>query len=906
MGRPKGSKNKPKSDSNLYSTAYIQRQQNKTKRNNQMPKVTNLIKTDFSPQEEPRGEAVSICKICKNQFEQLYVKEQNRYTSFKECPSCRGAKEKKMNKKLEEGQNSVHKAILDYEPYPYQVEMHNAFQNHRFLVANCFTPGQMVLGCDKNIEDIKVGEYVLDCDNNLKQVYKTYKHRYSGDLYTFEASGILPFSVTSEHPVLFAKIISPKSDFPYMRENRFLTAEEIYDRVKRFNKKENYQYYLQICRPNGKEDFKTIADVELDEDLAWLLGVYCRVGRPKQGKAAIWLNKNSLDIRNMIKSVCEKLDFKINDKTFIFEDKQILRFFSKTVSNYTSCKKIPMEILYHENVDILKAFLDGLFSQTEQKNCKYKLQTTSKVLALQIQLAFARFGYFAKIKEKPTKQDDIYVVSYDTKLKEKKAYYVDRNSVFVKIDNVKKSKFSGTVYNLGVERDTFNVNGIKVHNCGNRTGKDRFSIMEGIMYFIECLNENRHIDRPDLVPSVYWWIIAPIDKLSLQVWRELKKYFPKDWVVAVSNDTKTMQTIGGGVIEVRSAYDPESLVGVGLDLVTITEAARISDLGLVWANLEARLSSPGRGRAKDRGNNDYGMGKAIINSSPIGKNEFYKMWCWGQKSHSEYSSNWVSFTFPWTANPVNEQLAKQIVNTKYGEITYEEDLRRRLTDRVFRQNYLADFLAYDGTVFKDFEEKCIVNPYSPEMKFNTAQRKAYIEEWKKPIPYRQYRISWDIATGSSGDTPAVIIRDKETNHIVQILSLYGKNYDQQYDAIAFWSKYYNNAECVYSLTGHTPVLGQLSKRGVPEIPIDEQGGRKKQYVQTLELAVQNKAFKIILDGDEETSTCINQMNDYTEKDGKYSNNEQKHDDYVSALYLNFYDYEVQVFSTVWTGLMDCV
>ena len=45
------------------------------------------------------------------------------------------------------------------------------------------------------------------------------------------------------------------------------------------------------------------------------------------------------------------------------------------------------------------------------------------------------------------------------------------------------------------------------------------------------------------------------------------------------------------IIEVHSAYDPESLVAVGLDLVTITEAARIADLEDVWSNIEGRLNS---------------------------------------------------------------------------------------------------------------------------------------------------------------------------------------------------------------------------------------------------------------------------------------------------------------------------
>ena len=115
------------------------------------------------------------------------------------------------------------------------------------------------------------------------------------------------------------------------------------------------------------------------------------------------------------------------------------------------------------------------------------------------------------------------------------------------------------------------------------------------MYFIECLNENRHIHNFDMVPPVYWWIIAPTFKLAEQNWRQLKvivkKTFrnEKEFVVACDNGSMTMQTVGGGVIEVRSAFNEDMLVGVGLDLVTITEAARIKDLESVWANLEGRL-----------------------------------------------------------------------------------------------------------------------------------------------------------------------------------------------------------------------------------------------------------------------------------------------------------------------------
>lgn len=455
--------------------------------------------------------------------------------------------------------------------------------------------------------------------------------------------------------------------------------------------------------------------------------------------------------------------------------------------------------------------------------------------------------------------------------------------------------------------EAFETHRFLVIAAGNRWGKDRFTTMAGIIYFIECLNENRHIERPDLVPSVYWWIIAPTEKMAKQNWNELKKFFPKKWVVAVSDSTFTMQTVAGGIIEVRSAYDPESLVGVGLDLVTITEGARIRDIETVWANIEARLSSPGRGRLIDRNGHKYGMGKAIINSSPIGKNGFYKLWTWGQKNHADYSSDWVSFQFPWTDNPVNEELANKEVKTKYGVVKYEEDLKRRIGERLYRQNYMADFLASDGTVFKDFEEKCVKNIFSSELNYNKTQRKREVEQWKEVIPFREYRISWDIATGSAnGDEPIVLIRDMQTNNIVRAFSFRNKNYEKQYSEIAYWSKFYNNAPVVFSKTGHTPAVGQLEKLGVTEIVVTEQGGRKTEYIQNLEKAVQNNDVHVLFDGSDEIRTLIFEMNDYTEKNGKYSNNECAHDDYVSALYLLYYDYGMQSVNISYAGLLDCI
>lgn len=445
--------------------------------------------------------------------------------------------------------------------------------------------------------------------------------------------------------------------------------------------------------------------------------------------------------------------------------------------------------------------------------------------------------------------------------------------------------------------EAFETHRFVVIDAGNRFGKDRCSIMIAIKYFTECLNENRAIDHPDMVPSVLFWIIAPTEQMALQNWRELKMYFPKDWVVACSDSSLTMETIGGGIIEVRSAYNPEALVGVGLDGILITEAARIRDLDIVWANLEARLNSPGRGREKDRLGSKSGAGKAIINSSPIGKNYFYTMWKWGQLGSDTYDSNWWSCQCPWTDNPANAEQAKKLVRNKYGIVTYEESLRRRIGERLYKQNYLGDFLALDTSVFPTFEDKCVINLFSNEKNLTDEQRRKKSLEWKKVIPGRSYTAGYDPATGSSGDSPWFSIRDDETMNIVATFNLYGKSYDEQIAFIVAHCKKYNYARLHWLRTGHTALEGKFSEKGIEEIPVDENGHRKSELVQRLVLAVENEDIHVLMDGTEEVQTLILQMNDYSEKktaagNSTYSNQEQKHDDAVSSLYAIYSDYTV--------------
>lgn len=415
----------------------------------------------------------------------------------------------------------------------------------------------------------------------------------------------------------------------------------------------------------------------------------------------------------------------------------------------------------------------------------------------------------------------------------------------------------------------------RVLNCGSRFGKDRSSTMESITYYLACLNEDRDTS---MIPSVYWWIIAPTERMAKQNWNELKRYFPKELVVDVSNSGMMLQTVYGGLIEIRSAYDPESLVGVGLDIVTITEAARIADLDIVWANLEQRLNSPGRG-LEGKG------GIGIINSSPKGRNYFHKMYTWGQTEHPDYDPDWESWTFTTWDNPAMAVKGEEIKLVRGHPLTYKERLKRRLGVSRYNQDILAMFLAGESKCFPEFMEKCVVRvpDYTPE------KRAAFIRKWREPEPYEPHVIGYDPA--SINDYPAVLVISEVTGKMKRAYNMSGLSWNGQYNKLAQISVKYNNAPVAFSKTGHETIEEELIKRNLRCITLNEQGSNKENFVTRMEGVVEQGAFKILDDGSEENDEAIRQYCDYAriERGGKtvFGNVEEPHDDYVSAGYVAF-------------------
>ncbi len=192
----------------------------------------------------------------------------------------------------------------------------------------------------------------------------------------------------------------------------------------------------------------------------------------------------------------------------------------------------------------------------------------------------------------------------------------------------------------------------KVVACGRRWGKTAL----GIVMALEAARRGERV----------WWV-APTYGLAFHPWRALKSILTGGWAAKLESE-RFIELPDGGTLTVKSADDPDALRGVGLDFVVVDEAAFMSEEA--WtAALRPALS--------DR------QGRALIISTPRGRNWFWRVFTLGG---DPLRPDWASWRYPTGANP---RIAPEEI----------DEARRLLPERIFRQEYEAEFLADGGEVF---------------------------------------------------------------------------------------------------------------------------------------------------------------------------------------------------------------
>jgi len=321
----------------------------------------------------------------------------------------------------------------------------------------------------------------------------------------------------------------------------------------------------------------------------------------------------------------------------------------------------------------------------------------------------------------------------------------------------------------------------KVVACGRRWGKTTL----GLVMAAEAARRGQRV----------WWV-APTYSLAFHPWRDLKAMLAAEKSAKLESE-KHIDLPGGGSITIKSAEDPDSLRGVGLDLVIIDEAAFISELAW-YGSIRPALSDL--------------RGKALIISTPRGRNWFFAAYQMGQQ---DQNPDWESWQAPTVDNPV------------VGEQEVEE-ARRMLPERIFQQEYLAEFLPDGGEVFHRVREAA------------TAPENA------KPIPGHRYVMGVDF--GRHHDFTALAVIDMSANQMVALDRFGGVDWTMQRNRIAAFARQWNVEEVMAEANAMgEPNIDQLRHEGVPIYPFVTTAHSKGPLIEMLVKGLESKELAILPD-----------------------------------------------------------
>jgi len=253
---------------------------------------------------------------------------------------------------------------------------------------------------------------------------------------------------------------------------------------------------------------------------------------------------------------------------------------------------------------------------------------------------------------------------------------------------------------------------------------------------------------------------------------------------------------GGGWVQIRSADDPDSLRGEGLSFVVLDECAFMK---------ESAWSESLRPALSDR------EGEAMFISTPKGRNWFFYRWQAGKLDGGE----WASWQFPTSDNP-------------YINLEEIEKARNGLPERVFRQEYLAEFIDDAGGIFRG------------------VRACATAIEQKAPVEGHEYIFGVD--WGKSNDFTVITVIDATLRAVVAMDRFNQIDYALQRRRLMALSERFKPEQIIAesnSMGG--PIIEQLQRDGLPIQPFLTTNASKVKAIDALALAFERMDISLIED-----------------------------------------------------------
>jgi phage FluMu gp28-like protein len=318
----------------------------------------------------------------------------------------------------------------------------------------------------------------------------------------------------------------------------------------------------------------------------------------------------------------------------------------------------------------------------------------------------------------------------------------------------------------------------RIATCGRRFGKTYAAV-------------NEMVEEALKTPGQMTWWVAPTHEQCKIAFRLMVRHFSKV-MDGKPKESPPMEIrwINGTITQFKSAKNGDNLRGEGVHFMVIDEAQDIKDED--WhASIRPTLSDK--------------PGRAVIIGTPkrVG-HWFHELFTRGRDPEwPEYES----FHFRTEDNPFIPR----------EEI---EEARRSLPERIFRQEYLAEFVEGESAVFRGIRN-CVKGDFEP------------------PITGKKYRIGWDVAKHQ--DYSVMFVMREDTRHVVAWDRFNRVDWELQVSRLESLYRKYNKAPVLMDSTGvGDPVFDMVRKRGIKAEGYKFTNTSKEQLINRLSVAIERQ------------------------------------------------------------------
>jgi hypothetical protein len=322
----------------------------------------------------------------------------------------------------------------------------------------------------------------------------------------------------------------------------------------------------------------------------------------------------------------------------------------------------------------------------------------------------------------------------------------------------------------------------RVARCGRRFGKTEVGKHEIVL--------------KGLGSARTWWT-TPTYKMAMDVWRDLKYILRPLTQCHIRESEQTIFMPGGGFIAIRSTHEYQNLRGAGLDFVVLDEAAFMHRD--VWPQVIRPMLLEAQGRA-------------LFLSSPLGRNHFWELYNYGL---DPLEPDWESFHFTSYDNPL----------ISHDEL---EAIKRTTPERIWQEEYLAEFKDNAGQVFRNVRE-CANAP----LKAVWIDGHTYV-----------MGIDW----GKDNDYTVIAVMDAETRQLVELMRFNEIGWAVQRGRVAQLNEKWKPTVILAEQNSIGSVnIEAMQAEGLPVRPFLTTGQTKMPLIEGLALAFEQNRISILPD-----------------------------------------------------------